>query len=272
MLLTEEEIELVFEKEKTREGTNIKKVIAVMSGKGGVGKSSVTSLLATALKSENYNVGIMDADVTGPSIPRIFGINNKRATANGEILNPVATTTGIKVMSLNLLLESEDQPVVWRGPVISNMVKQFYTDVNWGDLDYLLIDLPPGTGDVPLTIMQSLPLDGIVTVTSPQSIVQLIVKKSVNMAKKMEVPLIGIVENMSYFQCPDCGKRTNIFGKSNIDEVAKEMGIDVLAKLPIDAEFAELWDEGKIELYNKINFNLIDEMGKKFINKTEGDE
>ncbi len=261
---------MVFEKEKTKEGTTIKKIIAVMSGKGGVGKSSVTSLLATALRNQGYEVGIMDADVTGPSIPKVFGINNLRATGSEDSINPVKTNTGIKVISLNLLIEKEDQPVVWRGPIISNMVKQFFTDVNWGELDYLLIDLPPGTGDVPLTIMQSLPVDGIVTVSSPQDLVQLIVKKSVNMAKTMGVPLIGVVENMSYFECPDCKKKIHIFGKGSIDRVAKEMEIDVLAKLPIDPEMSELSDEGKIELYSKINFNLMEEIGEKLINKIGG--
>lgn len=260
-----------FIKEKANEQSNIKKVIAVMSGKGGVGKSSVTSLLATVLKDKGYNVGVLDADITGPSIPKIFGINKKRATGDNKGLNPVKTATGIKVMSLNLLIEQEDDPVVWRGPIISNTVKQFFTDVNWGDIDYLLIDLPPGTGDVPLTIMQSLPLDGIVIVSSPQDLVKLIVKKSVNMAKMMNIPILGIVENMSYFECPDCNKKINVFGKSKIDEVAKEMNLDIIAKLPIDPEFVELCDEGKIELYSRIKFALTEEISSKIIEKLGGE-
>ncbi|SHK03029.1 Chromosome partitioning ATPase, Mrp family, contains Fe-S cluster [Caminicella sporogenes DSM 14501] len=260
-----------FTKEKPNELSNIKKIVAVMSGKGGVGKSSVTSLLAISLRDKGYNVGILDADITGPSIPKIFGINGKRATGNDKGLNPVVTTSGIKVISLNLLVEQEDDPVVWRGPIISGTVKQFFTDVNWGDIDYLLIDLPPGTGDVPLTIMQSLPLDGIVIVSSPQDLVKLIVKKSVNMAKMMNVPILGIVENMSYFECPDCGKKINIFGKSKIEEVSKEMNIDVIAKLPIDQEFVELCDEGRIELYGKIKFDLMEKLSLKLTEKMEGD-
>jgi len=250
----------MIEKEKTNEKSNIKKVIAIMSGKGGVGKSSVTSLIATALKEKGNKVGIMDADITGPSIPKLFGINNKRATGNDDAIIPVSTHTGIKVISLNLLIDKEDSPVIWRGPLISNMVKQFFTDVNWGDLDYLLIDLPPGTGDVSLTIMQSLPIDGIVVVSSPQDLVKLIVKKSVNMAKMMNTPIYGIVENMSYFECNECGKKINIFGKSRVKEIADEMEINVLANIPIDPSFVELCDEGKVELYGKINYSLIDEL------------
>lgn len=256
-----------FVKENTNELSNIKKVIAVMSGKGGVGKSSVTSLFATILNENGYKVGILDGDITGPSIPKIFGINKKRANGNDEGIDPITTTTGIKVISLNLLIENEDDPVVWRGPIISNTVKQFFTDVNWGDLDYLLIDLPPGTGDVPLTIMQSLPLDGIVIVSTPQDLVKLIVKKSVKMANMMNLPILGIVENMSYFECPDCNKRINIFGKSKVVEAAKEMDIDVITKLPIDPEFVELCDEGKIELYTKMKFGLSEEKTTKIIDK-----
>lgn len=260
---------MIFVKEKTNENSNIKKVIAVMSGKGGVGKSSVTSLLATALTEKDYKVGILDADITGPSIPKIFGINKKRATGSDKEINAVETNSGIKVMSLNLLVKEEDDPVVWRGPIISSTVKRFFTEVNWGNLDYLLIDLPPGTGDVPLTIMQSLPLDGIIIVSSPQDLVKLIVKKSVNMAKMMNIPILGIVENMSYFECPDCGKKIDIFGKSKVEEVSSEMNIDVLAKLPIDREFVELCDEGRIELYSKIKFGLMEDLSSKFIEKIE---
>lgn len=251
------------EKEKTNELSNVKKVIAVMSGKGGVGKSSVTSLIAVSLKEKGFDVGILDADITGPSIPKIFGINSKRAKGNTTGINPVSTTSGIKVMSLNLMLEKEDSPVVWRGPIIANAVKQFYSEVNWGELDYLVVDLPPGTGDVSLTTMQSLPLDGLVIVSSPQSLVNLIVKKSINMAKMMNVPILGLVENMSYFECPDCNKKIELFGKSKVDEVAKEMEIDLITKIPIDPEFVELCDDGKVELYSKINYSLSDTLASK---------
>lgn len=254
-----------FEKEKTNENTKIKKVIAIMSGKGGVGKSSITSLMAVSLNSRGYNVGILDADITGPSIPKIFGINKKRARGGESGVEPVKTVKGIKVISLNLLIDEEDSPVVWRGPLIAGSVKQFFTDVNWGELDYLLIDLPPGTGDVPLTIMQSIPLDGIIVVTSPQDLVKLIVKKSINMAKMMNVPLLGIVENMSYLECPDCNKRINVFGKSQIKKAAEELDIKLIEQLPIDPEFTELCDEGKVELYPKLRF----EWAESFSNKVE---
>lgn len=260
----------MIEKEKANDKSNIKKVIAIMSGKGGVGKSSVTSLIATALKEKGNKVGIMDADITGPSIPKLFGINKKRAAGNDEGIIPVTTHTGIKVISLNLLIDKEDSPVIWRGPLISNMVKQFFTDVNWGDLDYLLIDLPPGTGDVSLTIMQSLPIDGIIVVSSPQDLVKLIVKKSVNMAKMMNTPIYGIVENMSYFECPECGKKINIFGKSRVEEIADEMEINVIANIPIDPSFVELCDEGKVELYGKINYSLINDLSSNVMKMIGG--
>ncbi|WP_432665494.1 Mrp/NBP35 family ATP-binding protein [Wukongibacter baidiensis] len=260
----------MIEKEKANEKSNIKKIVAVMSGKGGVGKSSVTSLVATALMEKGNKVGILDADITGPSIPKIFGINNKRAVSNEDGIAPVNSHTGIKVMSLNLLIDKEDSPVLWRGPLISNTVKQFFTDVTWGDLDYLLIDLPPGTGDVSLTIMQSLPLDGIIVVSSPQDLVKLIVKKSVNMAKMMNAPIYGIVENMSYYECKECGKKINIFGKSRVEEIASEMDINVIANIPIDPNFVEMCDEGKIELYGKINFSLIDDLSSNVIEAIGG--
>lgn len=249
------------EKEIPKEGTKIKSIVAVMSGKGGVGKSSVTSLMAVSLKEKGYKVGIMDADITGPSIPKIFGINDKRASRDENSIYPVETTTGIKVMSLNLLIDKEDEPVVWRGPLIANTVKQFYTEVSWGELDYLLIDMPPGTGDVPLTTMQSLPVNGIVVVCSPQDLVKLIVKKSVNMAKMLGMQIYGIVENMSYFECSECSKIHYIFGKSNIEDIANEMGIEVIERIPIDSLFVEMCDEGKIEGYNKINFGLSESFG-----------
>ncbi|WP_054871859.1 Mrp/NBP35 family ATP-binding protein [Caloranaerobacter sp. TR13] len=229
---------------------NINKIIAVMSGKGGVGKSFVSSLLAVNLNREGYKVGIMDADITGPSIPKIFGLNKVRAQIIDKKLKPVETKTGIKVMSLNLLLEEENKPVIWRGPLISGTVKQFYDETNWGELDYLIIDLPPGTSDVTLTVMQSMPVDYIVVVTSPQDLVNLIVEKSIHMSKMMNVPILGIVENMSYAVCPDCGKKIEVFGKSKSEQVAKEMGLDLIAKLPINSGFTQLCDEGRIELFN----------------------
>ena len=224
------------------------KVIGVVSGKGGVGKSLVTELAAVELRRRGLSVGIMDADVTGPSIPKAFGLSGVCEAAPLGGLLPKETKTGIKVMSVNLLLEDITSPVVWRGPVIAGTVKQFWTDVIWGDLDCMLIDCPPGTGDVPLTIFQSIPLDGIIVVTSPQDLVSMIVAKAVNMAKLMNIPIVGIVENMSYVECPDCGKRISVFGESKIDEVAKSFGLPVLAKLPMSPAFSAMCDAGTIEL------------------------
>ena len=227
--------------------SSIKHVIGVMSGKGGVGKSSVTSMLAVHMQRLGYKVGILDADITGPSIPKAFGI--KQRANNDEALGilPVESMNGMKVMSINVLLDNEDDPVIWRGPVIAGVVKQFWTDVYWGDLDYLFVDMPPGTGDVTLTVFQSIPLDGVVVVTSPQGLVSLIVKKAYNMAEKMNIPVIGLVENMSYVKCPDCSKEINIYGNSKIEEFAKELNVPVLGKMPLDADIARLCDEGKIE-------------------------
>jgi Mrp family chromosome partitioning ATPase len=250
-------------KEVTNDNSNIKKVIAVMSGKGGVGKSSVTSLVALALSKQGYKVGIMDADITGPSIPKIFGINAERATGDEKSINPVETQNGIKVISLNLLIKEEDSPVIWRGPLLGSTVKQFYTDVNWGELDYLVIDLPPGTGDVSLTVMQSVAVDGIIVVTAPQDLVNLIVKKSINMANMMHIPVMGVIENMSYYECSDCGKRNYIFGKSKLDTIAKEMDLNVIHKIPIDSQFVELCDEGKVELYPEMGFGIFDEFNEQ---------
>ncbi|WP_129595957.1 Mrp/NBP35 family ATP-binding protein [Anaerophilus nitritogenes] len=263
---------MTIQKEKAQEGTHIKKIIAIMSGKGGVGKSSITSLMAISLQNKGYKVGIMDADITGPSIPKIFGINNERAFSNGQAILPVETSSGIEVMSLNLLVKEEDDPVVWRGPMISGTAKRFFTDVEWGELDFLLIDMPPGTGDVPLTIMQSLPVDGVVVVSSPQDLVKLIVKKSVNMAKMMDIAIYGIVENMSYFICPNCNEKHYIFGKGKVQEVAEEMGVDVIDYLPIDHEFVSLCDEGKVELYGKIEFGRCEEFAKKIEEKVGGNK
>ena len=227
--------------------SNVKKVIGVVSGKGGVGKSLVTSLLASAMQSRGNQSAVLDADVTGPSIPKSFGIT-KRAEADETGLLPQVSKTGIKIMSVNLLLETEDSPVVWRGPVISGVIQQFWKDVAWGDVDYMFVDMPPGTGDVSLTVFQNLPVDGIIIVSTPQDLVTMIVKKAFNMAKLMNIPVLGIVENMSYALCPDCGKKINIFGESKIDEVAKELGVPVLAKLPIDPKNAALVDKGAVEL------------------------
>ncbi len=232
--------------EKTHELNSIKRVIGIVSGKGGVGKSLVTSMLAVKMRRKGFNVGILDADITGPSIPKVFGINDK---AQGSELGmyPQKSKNGIGVMSVNLLLDKDDSPVIWRGPVIAGVVKQFWTDVIWGDVDFLFLDMPPGTGDVPLTVFQSIPLDGIVIVTSPQDLVSLIVKKAYNMAKTMNIPILGIVENMSYLKCPDCGKEIKLFGDSKIDAVAQSLGLQVLGKMPIDPTVAELCDKGEVE-------------------------
>ena len=228
--------------------SSVKKVIGVVSGKGGVGKSTVTSGLAVAMARRGKKVGILDADITGPSIPTAFNIHEQ---ANGDDVGvyPAVSAGGIKVISLNMFVEHETDPVIWRGPVIANMVKQFWTDVSWGDVDYLFVDMPPGTGDVPLTVFQSLPVDGIVVVASPQELVSMIVAKAVNMAEMMKVPMLGIVENMSYIVCPDCGKHINVFGNSHVDEVAAKHHLPVLAKCPIDPKLAELSDAGMIETY-----------------------
>lgn len=225
--------------------SDIKKVVAVMSGKGGVGKSTVTASLAVELARKGHKVGILDADITGPSIPKMFGLSGPAEDTEQGLL-PSLADNGVKVMSLNLLMEDEEAPVIWRGPVIANLVKQFWTDVLWGELDYLLVDMPPGTGDVPLTVFQSLPVDGAILVSSPQSLVKMIVKKAYHMAEKMDIPIVGIVENYSYYTCPDCGKRIAVFGESRIEEAAGEMQVPVLGKLPINPEMAKAADEGKI--------------------------
>lgn len=228
--------------------SGVKKVIAVMSGKGGVGKSLVTSMLAVNAAKKGLKTAIMDADITGPSIPKSFGIKEKaKCNADGTVILPEVTNTGIKVMSLNLLIDNETDPVIWRGPIIASAVREFWQNVDWGDVDVMFIDCPPGTGDVPLTIFQSLPVDGIIVVTSPQELVSMIVTKAVNMAKMMDIPVIGIVENMSYFKCPDCGKVHEIYGKSHIEKVASDCGIDNIAKLPIDPQVAQKVDGGLAE-------------------------
>ena len=224
----------------------IKHVYAIMSGKGGVGKSSTTASLAAAMAKRGYKVGIMDADITGPSIPTAFGIH-ERAMATEDGIQPAVTSGGIKLMSLNLLTENETDPVIWRGPVIAGVVTQFWTDVVWGDVDYMFVDMPPGTGDVPLTVFQSLPVDGIVVVTSPQDLVSMIVTKAVHMAQMMSIPVLGLIENYSYYQCPDCGAKHAIFGESHLEQEAMQLGLPLLAQLPIDPELAAAIDMGKAE-------------------------
>ncbi len=226
--------------------SSVKKVIAVVSGKGGVGKSLVTSLLASEMQRRGYRCAVLDADITGPSIPKSFGIR-QHATGTDEFLIPVTTHSGLQIMSINLILENETEPVVWRGPVIAGAVTQFWTDVLWQDVDYMFVDLPPGTGDVPLTVFQSLPINGVVIVTTPQDLVGMIVSKAVNMAGMMNVPVLGIVENMSYFRCPDCGHEHNIFGDSKVEAVAASFGIEHFAKLPIDPTVAAKVDAGEVE-------------------------
>ena len=223
--------------------SSVKKVIGVVSGKGGVGKSFVTASLAAQMRKKGYSVGILDADITGPSIPKMFGVHGP-AVGNDMGMYPIEAEDGTKIMSINLLMDDEEAPVVWRGPVIAGTVKQFWSDVVWGDLDYLFVDMPPGTGDVPLTVFQSLPVDGIVIVTSPQELVQMIVKKAFHMANMMHIPVLGLVENFSYLKCPDCGKKIALFGESNIDEVAAKEGTRVLGKLPLDPAYAKAADAG----------------------------
>ena len=227
--------------------SEVKRVIAVLSGKGGVGKSLVTGALATELMRKGYKVGVLDADITGPSIPKMFGMSDRRAHGLGKLLLPEISGHGVKVMSSNLLLANETDPVLWRGPVIAGAIRQFWSETSWGPLDYLLVDMPPGTGDVALTVFQSLPVDGIVIVTSPQDLVSMIVAKAVNMADKMSVPVLGVVENMSYLECPDCGKKIEVFGASKLDEVAALYGLDVLDRLPIDPALAAACDAGEVE-------------------------
>ena len=236
---------------KLSKGSSVKKVIGVVSGKGGVGKSMVTSLLAAASMREGFKTAILDGDITGPSIPKAFGLSmNLVGNAEGLIL-PATTTCGIDIVSVNLMLANETDPVIWRGPVLGGVIKQFWGETLWQNIDYMFIDMPPGTGDVPLTIFQSVPLDGIVIVSSPQELVGMIVEKAVNMARMMNVPILGLVENMSYVECPDCGKQIKVFGESHIDEVAKELGIDILGKLPLDPKYAQAADEGRFfELEN----------------------
>ncbi|MCL6591575.1 MAG: Mrp/NBP35 family ATP-binding protein [Firmicutes bacterium] len=242
----------------------IKHTIAVMSGKGGVGKSSIAALLAAALNRKGFTVGILDADITGPSIPKVFGIKGSAEVIDNIIL-PRESGKGVKLISINLLLEKEEQPVIWRGPLIAGTVKQFYEQVDWGDLDFLVVDLPPGTGDVPLTVMQSIPLDGIIVVSSPQELVALIVKKAIHMAEEMNIPILGLIENMSYFECPECSSRTEIFGKSQARDVSQDTGIPLLGRLPILPKIAQFSDEGKIEAIDSAYPGVFEEVVNNLI-------
>lgn len=251
--------------EKPHELTHIKKIIGVVSGKGGVGKSLITSILAVMMNNKGYKTAILDADITGPSIPKAFGIE-EHPKQDGDAFLPVKSKTGISVMSVNLLLDNPGDPVIWRGPVIAGAVKQFWTEVIWGDIDYMFIDMPPGTGDVALTVFQSIPIDGIVIVTSPQQLVSMIVEKAVNMAKAMNIPILGLVENMSYVKCPDCGKEIKIFGESHLDEVAKKFGVTVSDRLPMAPVIATACDQGMAEFlegkYLPENIKAIEAMLK----------
>ena len=237
--------------------SNVKRVIGVVSGKGGVGKSTVTCALATLMNRRGYKTAVLDADITGPSVPRAFGLRDVRLEGSELGMFPAQTKMGISIVSTNLLLDEENKPVVWRGPVIAGMVKQFWSDVCWNEVDYMFVDMPPGTGDVPLTVFQSLPLDGIVIVTSPQQLVSMIVDKAVNMAKLMNVRILGIVENMSSFRCPDCGKVHQLFGDSGIEEFAKERNVPFLGKIPMDPELSALCDKGLIELMENTDFDAV---------------
>ena len=231
--------------------SNVKKVIGVVSGKGGVGKSLVTGMMAVTMRRRGHSAAVLDADITGPSIPKAFGVHGMLGATDDGII-PAASTTGVKLVSLNLLLENETDPVVWRGPVIAGTVKQFWTDVMWGDVDFMFVDMPPGTGDVPLTVFQSLPLDGILIVTSPQELVGMIVEKAVHMAQMMNVPVLGLVENMAYFQCDECGKKHYIFGQSHLEEIAGHNGIAHTAQLPMDPALAAACDAGRIEMFDGV--------------------
>ena len=241
--------------------SSIKKVIGVVSGKGGVGKSLVTASLARMMRAKGYNVGIMDADITGPSIPKMYGLHEMAVGTEQGIL-PCEAADGTKIMSVNLLLEDEEAPVIWRGPILANMVKQFWTDVIWGDLDYLFVDMPPGTGDVPLTVFQSLPVEGIVIVSSPQDLVKMIVRKAYKMAQMMKINVLGVVENYSYLVCPDCGKHISVFGESHIDEIVAELGTEVLGKMPINPLYAEAADKGA---FHAVENEYLDKAVEKIV-------
>ena len=256
----DERIKAKFTKQLNKK-SKVKKVIAVMSGKGGVGKSLVTSKLAVEMTRRGYKAAIMDADITGPSIPQAFNLHGQIYADENKLMFPSITASGIQVISINLMIDDETKPVVWRGPIIADMVSQFWTDVYWEDIDYMFVDMPPGTGDVPLTVFQKLPVDGVVIVTSPQDLVSMIVSKAVHMVETMHLPILGIVENMSYFKCPECGHIHSIFGESHIDNIASKYHIDTISKLPVDPKISQLVDQGKAEaLDNKELYNLIDKI------------
>ena len=242
--------------EKQNSRSSVKKVIGVVSGKGGVGKSLITALLASGMQKRGYRTAVLDADITGPSAPKIFGVKG-RAIGTDDGIEPAVTANGTKIMSVNLLLDDDTTPVIWRGPVISGVVKQFWTDVIWGDVDYMFVDMPPGTGDVPLTVFQSLPINGIIVVTSPQELVGMIVGKAVKMAEMMNIPVLGIVENMSYFECPNCHEKHSVFGESRVSELAAEYRIDTVSKLPIRSDIAHLCDNGKVENIEVNELNVL---------------
>lgn len=250
---------------KNNPKNNVKKIIGVMSGKGGVGKSTVASLIAKDLNDKGYKVGVLDADITGPSIPRLFRIDKERAVANNEGILPVVTEDGIKVISLNLLVDEEEKPVIWRGPIVSGVVQQFWTDVIWGDLDYLIIDMPPGTGDVALTVMQSIPISGLILVSVPQDLVSMIVAKALNMAKKLNIPVLGVVENMSYVVCPDCGKKINIFHGENTEKFLEEYELTLLGELPMVEDVANISINGSKNLSEVVK-NTFKDIGDKIVN------
>lgn len=249
---------------KLREGSSVKKVIGVVSGKGGVGKSMVTSLLALASNNMDKHTAILDADITGPSIPKAFGLRDN-AVSDGESLWPVTTADGIEVMSMNLLLPNDTDPVLWRGPIIAGAVGQFWTDVNWKEIDVMLVDMPPGTGDVPMTVYQSLPIDGIIVVTTPQDLVSMIVEKAVKMAETMDVPVLGLVQNMSYYECDECHNKNYIFGKNDVNATAKHFGIKHTAELAIEPVFSQLVDSGSVENYAGKNLEILTEMLKEIL-------
>ena len=252
-------------KEQPHELSNVKHIIAVMSGKGGVGKSLVTSMLAVNMQRLGYKTAILDADITGPSIPKAFGVKGG-VDGDDHGMIPPTTTSGIDIMSVNLMLEDETKPVVWRGPVIAGAVKQFWTDTIWNDIDYMFIDCPPGTGDVPLTVFQSIPIDGAIIVSSPQDLVSMIVSKAANMAQLMDIPVYGLVENMSYVKCPDCGKEIKVFGDSHIEEIAEKFGYDLLGRIPMDPKLSALVDKGWIEMMNN---DYLDTAAEIIVNRTQ---
>lgn len=252
--------------EELNQLSTVKRVIAVVSGKGGVGKSTLTSLLAVTYNRRGKKTAVLDADITGPSVPKAFGITEKAMGTEAGIL-PAVTETGIEVMSINLMLKDETDPVIWRSPMIVGTVKQFWTDVIWNDVDTMIVDMPPGTGDIPLTVFQSLPVDGIIVVASPQELVGMIVQKAVKMAEMMNVPILGLVENMSYFTCPDCGKRHSVFGESHIDEIAEKYNTRVLAKLPIDPDLAVKIDKGQVEAFEGDYLNEAADTIDEILNK-----